>query len=177
VKLRKYETAATRERQPDGLLERTAAMAMAAAIIAFVAAVVASIIAPRFIVECAALGLLPLAAHAIQLVAHGLGLDVPREAQSEERIRLVRYNTRQLVDDVDRDDLAFFVREVARSGKFTQRAWTGRSLPSGATCDATMHAQMVGALEKAGFVVDRGPRSAGRLTCRDGDEMLRRMGL
>ena len=161
-----------RERQPDGLLERTAAMLMAAAIVAFVAGVSARIIFHRWILECAALGLLPLIAHAIQLIAHGLGLDMPRAEPSEERVRLVRYNTRQLVDDVDRDDLAFFVREVARSGKFTQRAWTGRSLPSGSTCDATMHAQMIGTLEKAGFVVDRGPRSAGKLTTRDADKIL-----
>lgn len=173
MKLRKYETATTRERQPDGLLERTLAAIIAAGIFAFVAAVATSIVMHRIVWQAAAVGLFPLVAHAIQLMAWML--DVPRVASDD--IRLVPVRTRSTVDGIERGDLAHFVRTVAQTGDTTQRAWRGKKLPSGATCSNEMHAAMVRALEKAGYLVDRGPRSAGRLTCRDGDEMLRRMGL
>lgn len=126
------------------------------------------------------LGLVPPVLLATNLITYLLQALVERfrpTAVAGESIRLIPVRSSRLVDGVDREDLAYFVKTVCRTGDVTQRAWRGMRMPSSAVCDNALHARLVGILEKGGYLVERGPRTAGRLTTRDAGEMLRTLGL
>lgn len=175
--MKRYNSAipAAQERQPSAIVDLALAAVVAALLLAFLGWAVSWLILGWVWPDAGALGLAPLVVLVVRLMAYLLGL--PRETSGDETVRLIPVRSRQIVDDTDSRDLAFFVREVAKTGVFTQKAWRGRKLPSGASCSDEMYNQMISVMEKATFIVDRGPRSAGRLTTTDADAMLSRLGL
>jgi hypothetical protein len=153
---------------------------LAAIVLAIVAWSVSLLLWKRVLWEVGlSFALIPLIILAVNLLAYlvqGLRERVTG-VPAGESVRLIPVRSSRLVDGVDRDDLAYFVRTVARTGDTTQRSWRGVNMPSSATCDNALHARLVGILEKSGYLVERGPRTAGRLTTRDAGEMLNKLGL
>lgn len=107
-------------------------------------------------------------------------VSVNSNGQAVESVRLVPLTTAsplRIIDGVQEQDLLYFVQRILLEG-WAKRVWLGRELPSGKLVSTFGdYDQMIAPLLKAGVIVDRGERSAGRLTTDDAGEILGRLGI
>lgn len=100
--------------------------------------------------------------------------------QAVENIRLVGLNVNRptrIVDGVDERDLVYFVERIFVRGH-SKRAWLGEQLPSGKVVSTFAdYNSLISPLIKAGLIVDRGERSAGKLITDNAGVMKRVLGL
>lgn len=81
------------------------------------------------------------------------------------------------VEGVPVEDLAYFCTRAPIIG-ISKRAWLGQTLPSGRICNTwEIYDQMLQPMLKAGLIVDRAERSAGKLTTSDSAAMMRTLGI
>jgi hypothetical protein len=97
-----------------------------------------------------------------------------------ESVRLVGVNVNRparMVDGVDERDLIFFCERVPVIGH-TKRVWLGATLPSGKQVSTFQdYDALILPLLKAGVLVGRGERTAGKLVTYDASELKRALGL
>jgi len=97
-----------------------------------------------------------------------------------ESVRLVGVNLNRparMIEGVDERDLIFFCERAPVIGH-VKRAWLGATLPSGKVVTTFEdYNQMIAPLLKAGCIVGRGERSAGKLVTGDVGELKRALGL
>lgn len=89
--------------------------------------------------------------------------------------RPVPVATRTMLDGVDSDDLAQFIRDIPLHGH-SRRRWLGTRLPSGRSVDNDYYAALIKPLVLCGAIVDRTERAAGRVAMSP-REMLNRLSL
>lgn len=135
-----------------------------------------------FLLPVAVLGLVSLrliAALCISTLERitGIDLDASGEVGDQRRpeIRLIPVWRSDVptINGVDRDDLVYFIKTITQTGDWTQRTWRGKRMPSGRVCDNEYHQALCRILENAGVIVDRGPRTSGRLLTTDAARILR----
>lgn len=101
-------------------------------------------------------------------------------APTVEQVRLVGVNVnapRRALDGVDERDLIYFCERAVIAGH-SKRVWLGQTLPSGKLVSTFAdYDQMIAPLLKAGLIVGRGERSAGKLVTDDAGELKRALGL
>lgn len=101
-------------------------------------------------------------------------------APTVEQVRLVGVNVntpRRALDGVDERDLLYFCERAVIAGH-SKRVWLGQTLPSGKLVSTFQdYDQMIAPLLKAGLIVGRGERSAGKLVTDDAGELKRALGL
>ena len=97
-----------------------------------------------------------------------------------ENTRLVGLNIHRptrFVEGVPECDLLHFIERVVIAGH-SKRVWLGQTLPSGKVVATFQdYDQMISPLLKAGLIVGRGERSAGKLVTDDAGELKRALGL
>lgn len=75
-------------------------------------------------------------------------------------------------------DWVYFLERIVTQVGHTKRAWLGTVMPSGwKVAEYTDYARLIEPLERAGFLVDRGARSAGRLTTNDANALKAALGI
>jgi len=97
-----------------------------------------------------------------------------------ENTRLVGLNIHRparFIEGVPECDLTHFLERAVIAGH-SKRVWLGQTLPSGKVVTTFQdYDQMIAPLLKAGLIVGRGERSAGKLVTDDAGELKRALGL
>lgn len=99
-------------------------------------------------------------------------------SEQRDNIRIVPLRSFNLtVDDIPARDLAWFCHGLSLGASHVQRAWIGKTAPSGRLVDTLYWRALSKPLRKAGILVDVGPRRSGRLVSRNLDVMIAQLGL
>ncbi len=92
-------------------------------------------------------------------------------------VYISRYPVTRLIENVPSCDLAYFIDRMMIAG-WSKRVWLGQTLPSGKLVSTFAdYDQIIAPLVKANVIVERGERSAGKLTLTDANEIKARLGL
>lgn len=107
-------------------------------------------------------------------------VSVNSTGQAVESVRLVPTHTARptrFIDGVAEQDLLFFIERALIAGH-AKRIWLGQELPSGKLVSTFEdYNQLIAPLLKAGVIVGRGERSAGKFATDDAQEIKGRLGL
>lgn len=93
------------------------------------------------------------------------------------RIVPLRTEDRRLIDDVEEQDLRWFIDELHRGRPHTQPNWIGKILPSGKVIDPLIWRSLCMPLRKVQIIRDVKKGYSGRLMTRDATEILAALGL